>query len=90
MKIEKEFTLLKIESKERTDDDENKRTYLIINVLDEDMETCKFFVFKDDLVNEIIKNANAVKAMQKVLIDMNLVYNGRLWNCNLEDILFSY
>ncbi|CCZ17443.1 unknown [Clostridium sp. CAG:780] len=90
MKIEKEFTLLKIESKERTDDDENKRTYLIINVLDEDMETCKFFVFKDDLVNEIIKNANGVKAMQKVLIDMNLVYNGRLWNCNLEDILFSY
>lgn len=90
MKIEKEFTLLKIESKERTDDDENKRTYLIINVLDEDMETCKFFVFKDDLVNEIIKNANGVKAMQKVLIDLNLVYNGRLWNCNLEDILFSY
>lgn len=90
MKIEKEFTLLKIESKERTDDDENKRTYLIINVLDEDMETCKFFVFKDDLVNEIIKNANGVKAMQKVLIDMNLVYNGRLWNCNLENILFSY
>lgn len=90
MKIEKEFTLLKIESKERTDDDENKRTYLIINVLDEDMETCKFFVFKDDLVNEIIKNTNGVKAMQKVLIDMNLVYNGRLWNCNLEDILFSY
>lgn len=90
MKIEKEFTLLKIESKERTDDDENKRTYLIINVLDEDMEICKFFVFKDDLVNEIIKNTNGVKAMQKVLIDMNLVYNGRLWNCNLEDILFSY
>ena len=90
MKIEKEFTLLKIESKERTDDDGNITAYLIINLLDEDMETCKFFVFKDDLVNEIIKNANGVKAMQKVLIDMNLIYNGRLWNCNLEDILFSY
>ena len=90
MKIEKEFTLLKIESKERTDDNGNKSTYLIINVLDEDMETCKFFVFKDNLVDEIIKNANGVKAMQKVLIYMNLVFNGRLWNCNLEDILFSY
>lgn len=111
MKIEKEFTLLKIETKERKiktqeitdenqdkeienqesiDEKENKKIYLIINVLDDDMESCRFFVFKEDLVNEIIQNANKIKAMQKVLIDINLIYNGKNWNCYLDNILFSY
>ena len=111
IKIEKEFTLLNIETKERKiytqeitdenqekeienqepiDEKENKKIYLIINVLDDDMESCRFFVFKEDLVNEIIQNANKIKAMQKVLIDINLIYNGKNWNCYLDNILFSY
>lgn len=90
MTVEKEFTLLKIENRERINDDEEKVNYLIINVLDESLTPCKFFVFKKDLVEDILNDAQNAKALSKVLISFDLNYNGKLWNCNLETMLFNY
>lgn len=90
MKIEKEFTLLKIENKLRTLSDGTKQTYLIVSALDENLVPCNFFAFKDDVVKAILKDCVAAKPLEKVLIDFDLNYNGKGWNCNLENMLFSY
>lgn len=90
MKIEKEFTLLKIDSKERLNDDEEKQTYLIVSVIDEDLNPCTFWVFKTEIVKSILKDMQEAKALSRVLIEFDLTYNGKLWNCNLTQMLFNY
>ena len=90
MKIEKEFTLLRIENKLRTKEDGTKSTYLIVSVLDENLTPCSFFVFNDGRVDAILKDSTSAKPLEKVLISFDLSYNGKMWNCNLENMLFSY
>ena len=91
MKIEKEFTLLKIENKQRINkEDGTISPYLIISVLDENLIPCHFFVFKDEIIKKIIGDCKNSKSLEKVLIDFGLSFNGKLWNCNLQDILFQY
>ncbi len=90
MKIEKEFTLLKIEAKERQGNDNTVSTYLIINVLDEDLNPCTFFVFKGDVVKSVLDEMEKAKALTKVLIDFDLTHNGKVWNCNVNTVLFNY
>lgn len=90
MQIEKEFTLLKIEAKERHGNDNTVSTYLVINVLDVNLNPCTFFVFKGDLVKSILDEMEKVKALTKVLIDFDLNYTGKLWNCNVNTVLFNY
>lgn len=90
MKIKKEFTLLKVDAKERTDKNQNKSTYLVINVLDDDLNPCKFFCFRDEIVKSIISDIQNAKALSKVLIDFDLTYNDKIWNCNVDSVLFNY
>lgn len=90
MKIEKEFKLLNIVKKERTTKDNQKQTYLVLNVLDEDLNPDKFFIFNHDLIKKILDDAVNVKAFQSVLIDFDLLFNNNIWNCNLKNVLFNF
>ena len=90
MQIEKEFTLLHITKKNRTTKDNKNQDYLIIDVLDEELNPCKFFVFNEEIVNQILNDSANAKALQKVLIKCDFTYNGSLWNCNLIEMLFTY
>lgn len=90
MIIEKEFTLLKVEQKNRTTKEGKEQIYLVLNVLDEDMSPCKFFVFNEDKVKIILNDVQGAKALSKVLINFNLVYSNNIWNCNLNDAVFTY
>lgn len=89
MKLEKEFTLLKIESKERKTKEGETSVYLIISVLDEELNPCKFFVFNKKVIDEIFEDVQKSKAMSKVLITLNFSYD-KVWNCNVEKVLFDY
>lgn len=90
MKIEKEFKLLNILKKERTTKDNQKEIYLVLNVLDEDLNPDKFFIFNEDLIKKILDESVKAKAFQNILIDFDLVFNKNVWVCNLKEILFNY
>lgn len=90
MIVEKEFTLLKVEQKKRTTKEGKEQIYLVLNVLDEDLSPCKFFVFNEDKVKLILNDVQSAKALSKVLINFNLVYSNNIWNCNLNDAVFTY
>ena len=72
-----------------TSEEEGKED-IVINVLDENLNPCTFFVFKGDLVKSILDEVEKAKALTKVLIDFDLNYNGKLWNCNVNTVLFNY
>lgn len=90
MKIEKEFKLLNIVKRERTTKDNQKQTYLVLNVLDEDLNPDKFFIFNQDLIKKILDESVNVKAFQNILIDFDLVFNNNIWICNLKNVLFNF
>lgn len=90
MIVEKEFTLLKVEQKKRITKEGKEQIYLVLNVLDEDFSPCKFFVFNEDKVKLILNDVQSAKALSKVLINFNLVYSNNIWNCNLNDAVFTY
>lgn len=89
MKIEKEFMLLKAESKKTKSGD---KSYFVIYCLDEDLVPCQFFSFNDDtnsVILDALTSSNLV-AMQKILIKFDLIFSNNNWNCKLLNVDFKY
>lgn len=89
MKIEKEFMLLKAESKKTKSGD---KSYFVIYCLDEDLVPCQFFSFNEDINTVILEalTSNNLVAMQKILIKFDLFFSRNMWNCNLINVDFKY
>lgn len=62
---------------------ENERTFLKINLLDNEMNPCSFMVFgdkKDKVINLALSN------LVDVIITYKVIYSNNKWNVNFVDI----
>lgn len=83
MKLVGEFSFLKLE-KGKTKDEKD---YLVISLLDDEMNSCKFFIFnnKDNevLIEKLIKKTPNL--YQKIDCVLNVSHYQDKWNVNLID-----
>lgn len=85
MKIEQNFKFLKVElmKKKKTEENQKETQFLILNLLDEDNNPCRFFVFNTDLISKITKSS--FLGLQDVICTLEIKFNNN-WSVNLLDI----
>lgn len=85
MKYQDNFKFLKAEVMKRRKTEENKTEseFLVLHLLDNENNPCRFFVFSKDLI-EKIKSNNYV-GLQEVTILFELTF-GQAWNVRFLDI----
>lgn len=81
MKLLGEFTFVKIEKGQTKDD---KKDFLVVSLLDEELNSCRFFVFNETLMKKLLtKTPDIYKKLSAVL---EVSYYKDNWNVNLADI----
>lgn len=85
MKIEQSFKFLKAElmKRKKTEENQKETEFLVLNLLDEDNNPCRFFIFNADLINKIVKSN--FLGLQDVICTLELKFNNN-WSVNLLDI----
>lgn len=85
MKIEQNFKFLKAElmKRKKTEENQKESEFLVLNLLDEENNPCRFFVFNKDLINKIV-NSNFL-GLQDVICTLELKFNNN-WSVNLVNI----
>lgn len=83
MQLLGEFTFLKMEKGKSKDEKE----YLIVSLLDDDMNSCKFFVFSNEQNKNLIKKLieKTPNTYQKINCVISASYYKENWNLNLLD-----
>lgn len=86
MKLEQSFKFLKAElmKKKKTEENQKEIVFLILHLLDEENNPCRFFVFKEELVNKIV-NCNFL-GLQDVICTLELKFTNNNWSVNLINI----
>lgn len=85
MKFEQNFKFLKAElmKKKKTEENQKETQFLLLNLLDDNNNPCRFFVFNADLINKIL-NSNFL-GLQDVICTIEVKFNNN-WSVNLLDI----
>ena len=78
------FLNLQIMQKKNQELKENERKFIVLNLLDNQNNPCKFFIFKTELVEKLL-SLNLV-GLQDLLIRFRLSYSNNIWNVNVLDI----
>lgn len=86
MRYQENFKFLNIELMKRKKTEENKKEseFLILNLLDNENNPCRFFVFNEDLVKKVLQNQYV--GLQDILVDFALVFNNNNWTVRLLDV----
>ena len=80
MKLLGEFTFLKMEQAKTKD----SKTFLTIHLLDENLNSCKFFVFNSDFQNKLI--SMKLDSYKKIKACLDVSYFKDSWNVSLVDV----
>lgn len=83
MKFQSNFTYLKTEQMKTK---EGEKNFLVLHLLDDQNNPCRFFIFDSNLMNKII-NSN-MSGLQDVLVTFTLNYTDKGWNVKIEDFEF--
>ena len=87
MKYTENFKFLNIQvvkKRNASELEENERNFLIINLLDENMNPCKFLVFDKEI---IVKALNShYLGLQDLEISFELLFSNDNWHVKLIDI----
>lgn len=81
MKLLGEFTFLKME---RGQTKENKKDFLIVNLLDEDLNSCRFFVFDEIVMKKLLNKTPSSYKKLNCCIDVSFYKDN--WNVALADV----
>lgn len=86
MKCQDNFKFLNVQLMKRKKTEENKSgsEFLIINLLDNENNPCRFFVFNEDLFKKVIQNQYV--GLQDILVTFELVFVNNNWSVRVLDI----
>ena len=95
MKLRDEFKFLNVSSVKRKNVEGLKpeeQYFYIVNLLDKENNPVRFFSFDNNLNNDLTKNiqSGAIKGLQNVLVDFELIFNNNIWNVKLNNLTFKY
>lgn len=87
MEYQEMFKFLKFEQVRRKNADElaeGEKYFYTIQLLDNQNNPCRFFVFNKDLINKII--SLKLQGLQDVVCNIGVNYSNDAWRVNLLDI----
>lgn len=83
MKYCEKFKFLNMQLNKRKNDDQ--KYYLVVNLLDNENNPCKFFCFNDSAISTI--TSRTINGLQDVTVDFDLTYSQNSWNVRLNDLI---
>lgn len=81
MKYQDNFKFLKAEQMKRKD---NGNSFLVLHLLDNENNPCRFFIFNADLMNKIVNSQ--LQGLQEITIAFTLAYGDKGWTVRVDDI----
>lgn len=88
MQLVGKFNFLKIEKGQtKPKDGEPCKNYLIVSLLDDNKNSCRFFVFNNELFTKLINSS--FNCYQEVIATLDVSYFKENWNVQLQDLVIS-
>ncbi len=87
MEYQEEFKFLNVQVVRRKNADELKeedRNFLIINLLDNKNNPCRFFIFDKNVMEKVLSSSYV--GLQVLYITFDVVYNNQNWAVKLVDV----
>lgn len=90
MEFQTNFKILNIKEIKRKNADklaEGEKSFLKLNLLDNNNNPCSMFVFGKEKIEKIANlNSKGLKTLQDIMIKFNLNYNNNSWNVSYIDM----